>query len=518
MTTLGRTTLTVLIALTSILALGPSGRALAQEAYDDTHLETFQQSDLADQAGAVYGRLRHIEGTLQLRRDDQILSDLVINEPIAPGDVLITGPGGRAEIQLADGSVVMLDSDSELVLQSLSDGTSRIEDTTILQLPFGAAIVMAEAMDSSEKRFQIDTDAASVFLLSDGIFRIDADSTATTVISRRGVAEVMSQEVSTMARSGERVTVRGGQIPGEPQIVNTRLTDGFDQWAAERQEALVREARHDEDEPVGLPEPVRPYASELSYYGNWYNNPSYGWVWRPVGLASDWQPYLYGRWTYSPAGMVWVSYEPWGWAPFHYGRWEFLVGSGWVWIPGHVFSGAYVAWSVSPGYFGWCPLGYYDRPVSFHFGAHRAPWVYVRGDRLYARRIHTIIVRDTVVLRDIERRRVVVRGHPRIDPRRVHAAPRLTEELHRTFSGRPQLQLRDDEPARRMPFRENERQRLVRLNNRRQPGAAVPRVQREADAGAGRPGARQRPVGLPAAEPSRPAVRRQPDRPVLIRG
>ncbi len=431
---------------------------------------SFYEEDLVDQDGAVYGRIRYVEGTLTLRRDNQITDDLVMNDPVAPGDVITTGPDGRCEVQLADGSLVRLDYNTELVLQSLSDSTNQIENTTILQVGSGAVLVRSDEMDTNEKRFQIDTDSASIFLLSNGDFRFEVrDNGATVVSSRRGVAEVMAQDISTMVRSGERTVVRPGQIPAEPQVFNTRLADAFDLWASDLDDAMLRRARVDDQEPAGLPEPVNPYVGELSYYGHWYHNPSYGWVWRPVGVAGDWQPYLDGRWVYSPAGIVWVSYEPWGWAPYHYGRWEFLVGTGWIWIPGNVFSGAYVAWSVSPGYFGWCPLGYYDTPVSFRFaaGGHHDPWVYVRGHSLYSPHVTRVVVRDVTVVRDIERQRVVVRGAPRIDPRRLRNTPQITEEFHRNFKDRNEFQMADTPGTRRMPFHENERQRLVRLNNRR---------------------------------------------------
>ncbi|HET9481089.1 MAG TPA: DUF6600 domain-containing protein, partial [Candidatus Polarisedimenticolia bacterium] len=460
-------------ALIALVIVSPGSAADPAQ----TEEELLAEAQVAEEAGASYARLRHLEGTVSLRRGDEVFSNLVVNDPIAPGDVLTTDPTGRSEIQLADGSVLKLDNGTELYLLNLSDGTSQIENTTILQLAAGSLIVRADEMDSNEKRFQIDTDAASIFLLSEGVFRIDArEGGSTLVASRRGVAEVMAREISTMVRSGERVAVRAGAIPGETQAFNTRIADAFDRWADERDAAFVRHARVDEQVPIGVPEPVEPYVSELSYYGHWFDSPAYGWVWRPVGLASDWQPYYYGHWAWSPAGMIWVSYEPWGWAPFHYGRWEFLIGTGWVWIPGHVFSGAYVAWSVSPGYFGWCPLGYYDYPVSFHHTAraHRSPWMYIRGHHLYERRVHNIVIRDHTMVRDIEQRRVIVRGRPAVPPARLRRAPRITEEFHRTANVRPDLRLADKPVARRMPFHENERQRLVVLNNKKSRGHETP--------------------------------------------
>ena len=467
-----RTLLALPVAMAAFAS--PAGTQVNEAAYSTLSTEDRQ---VAREEGGVYGRLRHIEGELDLRRAGERLDELAINEPIAPGDVLTTGSYGRAEVQLADGSILILDADTELVLQSLSDRARQIEDTTLLQLGYGSLIVRPAEIDSGQKRFQIDTEAASIFLLSDGQFRIDVRDDGTAVVSsRRGVAEVLAEEISSIVRSGERVTVRPGSPPGDPKTFNTRLGDELDEWVLERDDVLARGEPLDSESPVGLPEAVEPYAVELSHYGHWYNNPSYGWVWRPVGLVSGWQPYLHGRWVYSPTGLVWVSSEPWGWAPFHYGRWEFLFGSGWVWIPGHVFSGAYVAWGVAPGYFGWCPLGYYDYPVRFTFGVHRTPWVYVRGHQLYHPRVHTHAVRDLTVIRELEAKRVIMRGHPRINPRRVNEAPRLAEELHQVAGFRKELQLKEDPTGRRVAFREQERQRLVEMNNRRIRGGALPRA------------------------------------------
>jgi hypothetical protein len=110
---------------------------------------------------------------------------------------------------------------------------------------------------------------------------------------------------------------------------------------------------------------------ELSWNGDWIDTPEYGTVWRPTRVASDWQPYLYGRWAWTRVGWAWVSEEPFGWAVYHYGRWAWSP-AGWVWLPGRVWAPAWVAWRYGEGYTGWCPLGpratVVDQP---------ALWVYV---------------------------------------------------------------------------------------------------------------------------------------------
>ena len=45
-------------------------------------------------------------------------------------------------------------------------------------------------------------------------------------------------------------------------------------------------------------------------------------VWRPR-VAAGGRPYSNGSWYYTPVGLTWWSYDPWGWYPFHYGNWFF---------------------------------------------------------------------------------------------------------------------------------------------------------------------------------------------------
>ena len=112
--------------------------------------------------------------------------------------------------------------------------------------------------------------------------------------------------------------------------------------------------------PPPPPPPVASYQSfydALSPYGQWINNPEYGYVWMP-SVAPDFTPYgSNGHWVYTDEGWTWDSDYPWGWAAFHYGRWFFEDGYGWMWIPGNEWAPAWVSWRRSPDYYGWAPLG-----------------------------------------------------------------------------------------------------------------------------------------------------------------
>ena len=112
--------------------------------------------------------------------------------------------------------------------------------------------------------------------------------------------------------------------------------------------------------PPPAPAPEVSYQSfydDLSPYGQWIDNPEYGYVWMP-NVGPDFKPYATnGHWVYTDEGWTWASNYSWGWATFHYGRWFYEDGYGWMWIPGNEWAPAWVSWRNSPDYYGWAPLG-----------------------------------------------------------------------------------------------------------------------------------------------------------------
>lgn len=99
------------------------------------------------------------------------------------------------------------------------------------------------------------------------------------------------------------------------------------------------------------------FYDNLSPYGNWVNNPDYGYVWIP-NVSSNFTPYsTNGYWIYTNVGWTWVSNYSWGWAPFHYGRWFYDNYYGWVWVPDYEWDPGWVTWRRSQGYYGWAPIG-----------------------------------------------------------------------------------------------------------------------------------------------------------------
>ena len=84
------------------------------------------------------------------------------------------------------------------------------------------------------------------------------------------------------------------------------------------------------------------FYDELSPYGHWDRDASYGDIWFP-NAENNFRPYgTNGYWTMTEYGNTWVSNYDWGWAPFHYGRWVYTNHRGWGWIPGYEWGPAWV--------------------------------------------------------------------------------------------------------------------------------------------------------------------------------
>jgi hypothetical protein len=132
------------------------------------------------------------------------------------------------------------------------------------------------------------------------------------------------------------------------------------------------------------------FYNELSPYGDWMDNPSYGQVWRPR-VSQDFQPYATdGHWEMTEYGNTWVSDYEWGWAPFHYGRWLFDDYYGWIWVPGDEWGPAWVSWRSGGGYYGWAPLGpgmgidiNININIPYNYWVF-VPDIYIRSPRVYS--------------------------------------------------------------------------------------------------------------------------------------
>jgi hypothetical protein len=126
------------------------------------------------------------------------------------------------------------------------------------------------------------------------------------------------------------------------------------------------------------------FYQDLAPYGQWIDDPTYGYVWSP-NVDGSFRPYYSdGYWAMTDYGNTWVSNYAWGWACFHYGRWTYDSYYGWLWIPGNDWGPAWVSWRSGDGYYGWAPLGPgYNFDASVGYSCPSDWWVFIPPQYIY---------------------------------------------------------------------------------------------------------------------------------------
>lgn len=127
------------------------------------------------------------------------------------------------------------------------------------------------------------------------------------------------------------------------------------------------------------------FYDNLAPYGQWIEDPQYGYVWSPNEDANFRPYYTNGYWVMTDYGNTWVSDYPWGWACFHYGRWTYDPYYGWLWIPGNYWGPAWVSWRYGNGYYGWAPLGPgYELTSGYEYSCPNDWWVFIPPAYVYS--------------------------------------------------------------------------------------------------------------------------------------
>jgi hypothetical protein len=294
-----------------------------------SHAQDFDDEDGHDSQARIV-RMSYVEGEVRLDNGHGYES-ATMNVPLTERNWLQTGSDGWAEVQLEDGSLIRLAPDSVIAFTQLARTSSGATLTTV-DLDQGEAEFKVTKHDDGD--FNVTVKKNTIALTHSGSFRVTSTNADPLEIA------VLKGEVSVSdTDNGGEVAVKKNEtfVLDPNDVARYALdkgvdADDLDQWSKQRDDFLSTYAS------AGPGYALSPYqygASDLNYYGQYYDVPGYGEVWQPNNVGYNWDPFNNGYWSYSPGfGYTWVSSYPWGWMPYRYGRWVFVNGRGWCWAPG----------------------------------------------------------------------------------------------------------------------------------------------------------------------------------------
>ena len=289
---------------------------------------------LADSQARIV-RLSQVEGDVQIDRNlGQGYEKAFINLPVTQGAKLRTGEGARAEIEFEDGSSLRLTPGSVLEFPELAlrDSGARTSSVVLQQ---GTAYLNFKG-DKGEE-FVLGFGRESLTLKKPSHLRLELRDASATVAVFNGAVEVNGASGKVDVEKKHSATFDlAGSAPYT--LANNLEPDPYDDWD-KQQDKYHQQYRANSYSPYGYG------ASDLNYYGSFYNIPGYGMMWQPYLVGAGWDPFMNGAWMWYPgAGYAWVSSYPWGWTPYRYGSWTYVNSYGWFWQPGRTWTG----WNTVP--------------------------------------------------------------------------------------------------------------------------------------------------------------------------
>ncbi len=286
----------------------------------------------------------------------------VVNFPLMPGDTLYTEGKGRCEIQFDNGTVMRLDKNSKLKIDTLrADSLTTRWTITTLELLAGRLFSMNNTY--SREMFQVVTPLAALKMSKDSTTTVSIGDEGTHVYVEKGKIGVLYGDEKKSLKK-EFIRAKKGYIitPAHELMPSDKRPNAeFHMW-----NEYVNNNFKDLHYGISkVPKPIYnfpPFVVEFakkwsSVYGEWVYNDFLGYVWKPYDESfkySDRRPFFFADFVRIKDELYVVPQQPWGWVPAHLGTWVWMKKNGWVWIPGTAFTpGMYDVnwlWEMMNGY------------------------------------------------------------------------------------------------------------------------------------------------------------------------
>ncbi len=293
----------------------------------------------------IYGHISYVDGEALIIKHGEKSLQAMVNMPLVPGDIIQTNEKGRCEILFDNGTLIRMDKNSELQLDTvMSDSLTTLEKITTLRLLKGQIFSMSQVY--KKEIFQVLTPTAALKMVTRSKNFIEVDEDGTTWLTvKRGKLGVLYGE--NQENNNKKYI-----SPGKSYLVTT--DHDFKQVALKKNLEFTawnkQINKNFKDLHYGkskVPPAIYRYSPGIVHFaerwstkfGVWEYNELFGYVWRPENnLLHDRRPFWDANYVEVNGELVLVPNQRWGWAPAHLGTWYFSKTYGWTWIPGERFA------------------------------------------------------------------------------------------------------------------------------------------------------------------------------------
>lgn len=302
-------------------------------------------ADTPEVEGSNYAHISYVDGDAKVIHEDQAEHEAVVNLPVVPGDVVVTGEKGRCEVQFDNGTIIRLDQLSRLkVTTILAPSLTTNWRITTLRLQKGNIYVMNKIY--SREKFQVITTNAAIDLNANGITTLQLKENGDTeVFVDRGKSRVMfGPDIKSL--STEKLSAgHFYTITSDHQLKLEAGKKDIDFYAWN--DYVNRNFKDLHAGISKLPKKIYHYNKALVYwaekwssmYGEWVYDEIFGYVWKPGDEIFSYskRPFFHANYVTINGKLFVVPQQPWGWVPAHLGTWVWMKW-GWTWVPGNYFN------------------------------------------------------------------------------------------------------------------------------------------------------------------------------------
>jgi len=327
----------------------------------------------------IHGHISYVEGGAFVVKPAQDKTlDAALNLPLVPGDIVYTDSKGRCELQFDNGTIIRLDRDTEIKLDTVrSQGLTTKSLITTLQLKKGHIYTKNQVY--LKEIFQVVTPNASVKMMQRSTNSILVNENGETYVNaERGKVGIM-YGADEKALKTEYVKSNKAAMVGADHKLKTENTEKNPEFLVwnKKIDSEFKDLHYGKSKVPGViyrrsPGIVKFAEKWSTRFGEWSYNDLFGYVWKPFNETFDGRrPFWDANYVKINNELVLVPNQSWGWAPAHLGTWFWSKKDGWIWIPGNAFS----AGICSVGLVGMVHEGDHNELRRYAFGTF-GHWLY----------------------------------------------------------------------------------------------------------------------------------------------